>query len=68
MRIFKEGNNLTLEDVRMSFQQVNNGSKMNLDLSRYPKDNNGAILFNSDEEYELAFGGTVSFEQAFRWK
>lgn len=69
MKQFKEGDTLTLEDVRQSFQEINNKGVINegLGLNRYPIGKDGSILFNSEEEYEAAFGGTVSFEEAFKW-
>lgn len=71
MRKFKEGDKLTLEDVRQSFQdaRLNNKGllKESVDLARFPRGKDGSILFASNEEYEAAFGGTVSFEEAFKW-
>lgn len=68
MKQFKKGDTLTLEDVRQSFQKINNkGVNEGLDLNRYRIGEDGSILFDSEEEYEAAFGGTVSFEEAFKW-
>lgn len=70
MKQFKEGDNLTLEDVKQSFREVKKNKALlneSVDLSRFPIGKDGAILFSSNEEYETAFGGTVSFEEAFKW-
>lgn len=70
MRHYKEGDNLTLEDVRQSFQEARNNKGVlneSVDFSRFPVGKDGSILFNSEEEYEAAFNGTVSFEEAFKW-
>lgn len=70
MKQFKEGDNLTLEDVKQSFSDAKkNKTRLDesVDLSRFPMGKDGAILFSSKEEYEAAFGGTVSFEEAFKW-
>lgn len=69
MKKFKEGDEITLEDVRESFQLANNKEllKESFDFSKIPVDKDGVLLFNSIEEYERSFGGTVSFEEAFRW-
>lgn len=60
---FKEGDSLTLEDVNRSFSRKGNLP----DFSRFPRGKDGAILFESWEDYEAALGGTVSFEEAFKW-
>ena len=70
MRIFKEGDELTLEDVRRSFREINNPKgllKESIDLSRFPIDEDGARVFDSFEEYDAAYGGTVAFEETFKW-
>ena len=70
MRKFKEGDELTLEDVRRSFREINNPKgllKESIDLSRFPIDEDGARVFNSFEEYDAAYGGTVAFEETFYW-
>lgn len=68
MKQYKEGDTLTLEDVRQFIQEINKGViDEGLDLHRYPIGEDGSILFDSEEEYEAAFGGTVSFEEAFKW-
>ena len=70
MRHFKEGDILTFEDVRQSFQdaRMNKGVlDERTEFSRFPTGKDGSILFNSEEEYEAALNGTVSFEEAFKW-
>ena len=70
MRRFKEGDELTLEDVRRSFREINNPKgllKESIDLSRFPIDEDGARVFDSFEEYDAAYGGTVAFEETFNW-
>ena len=49
MKIFKEGDTLTLTDVIESFRKIN-GTGMpndNVDLSNRPMDKDGAIIFDS---------------------
>lgn len=65
MSHIKEGYPLTLKDVKESFSKIREGNLP--DLSRFPRGKDGAILFKSWEEYEAAFGGTVSFEETFKW-
>ena len=70
MRKFKEGDELTLEDVKRSFREINNPKgllKESIDLSRFPIDEDGARVFDSFEEYDAAYGGTVAFEETFYW-
>jgi len=69
MKRFKEGDILTLEDVKNSFDVANNKEliKVSADLSNIPVGKDGSLLFNSEEEYEKVFGGTFSFEEVFKW-
>ena len=64
MKTFKAGDTLTLTDVIESFRKIN-GTGMpndNVDLSNRPMDKDGAIIFDSWEDVERAFGKLISLE------
>ena len=64
MKVFKEGDILTLEDVKESFEKINNKTILNesVDLSKYPVGKDGAIIFDSWEDVETAVGKLISLE------
>ena len=70
MRTFKEGDNLTLEDVTKALQEAhdNNIPKVTpkIDRSSLKVSKDGYIEFDSWDEYRKVFGDLVSVEEAFR--
>lgn len=69
MRKFKEGDNLTLEDVKQAMNEAKIAGRVmiNENAGVKPEIKNGVAFFNSIEDAEKYYGGTImSLEEAFK--
>jgi len=66
MKTFKEGDNLTLEDIHEILQESKKKRPINESNGIQPTLKNGVFVFETDEDIEKYFGGTVSLEEAFK--
>ena len=66
MKKYKEGDDLTLSDIHTFLQKSKKKRPINESNGIKPYLENGVFVFETDEDIEKYFGGTVSLEEAFK--
>lgn len=68
-KIFKPGDEITIEDVRESMRRAEEAGRftINENCGVKPVEENGCLVFETEEDMEKYFGKLYTVEEAFKW-